>query len=154
MSEDQLLSGRLPRLCAPLVVKPTRGFGKQFSAACRTESDCQLEMGYCMPSGLSAERQAALEAYVREAGTVSGSFTQARLDALLQRHGIGFCTLNLAPGQPLRRFEGNVSVLGHVIVPGADAAASARQGQRFLHELDELLGVEVAKYELDPEAGH
>jgi biotin carboxylase len=299
MSEDQLLSGRLPRLCAPLVIKPTRGFGKQFSAVCRTESDFQrfvatlqdarrqsdpminhivnreyiveayvrgslhsvevvvvdgdvriyatttryrsrhnelLEMGYCMPSGLSAERQAALEAYVREvfravdlrfglyhvevildeegpclveingrmmggvgpqayesvsgqdafrwlvrlhlgedvepdqaviqgaatvvligareAGTVSGSFTQARLDALLQRHGIGFCTLNLAPGQPLRRFEGNVSVLGHVIVPGADAAASARQGQRFLHELDELLGVEVAKYELDPEAGH
>lgn len=293
MSEDQLLAGR-----APLVVKPTRGFGKQFSAVCRTETDFQhfvatlhdarrqsdpminhivnreyileayvsgslhsvevvvvdgdvriyatttryrsrhnelLEMGYCMPSGLSAERQTALEAYVREvfravdlrfglyhvevilgedgpclveingrmmggvgpqayeavsgqdafrwlvrlhlgeditpdqaaiqgaatvvligareAGTVSGAFTQARLDALLHRHGIGFCTLNLAPGQPLRRFEGNVSVLGHAIVPGADAASSARQGQRFLLELDDLLGVEVAKYELNIATG-
>lgn len=294
MGEDQLLGGRAPRIRAPLVVKPTRGFGKQFSAVCRTEADFQrfvanlqdarrqsdpminhivnreyileayvpgslhsvevvvvdgdvrvyaattryrsrhnelLEMAYCMPSGLSRERQATLEAYVREvfravglrfglyhvevilgddgpclveingrmmggvgpqvyesvsgqdafrwlvrlhlgeditpdqaaiqgaatvvmvgareAGTVAASFTQDRLDALLQRHSIGFCTLNLAPGLPLRRFDGNVSALGYAIVPGADAAASARHGQHFLDELDELLGVEVAKYGLD-----
>lgn len=297
MSEEQLLGGRAPRLRVPLVVKPTRGFGKQFSAVCHTEADFQrfvatlqearrqsdpminhivnreyileahlpgslhsaevvvvngnvriyatttryrsrhnelLELAYSMPSGLSAERQAALGAYVREvfravdlrfglyhvevilgedgpclveingrmmggvgpqayesvsgqdafrwlvrlhlgediapnqaaiqgaatvvligareAGTVCGAFTQSRLDALLQRHGIDQCTLKIAPGMPLRRFEGNVSVLGHAIVPGAHATASARQGQRFLDELEELMGVEVARYDLDADA--
>ncbi len=291
VSEDVLIAGHTRRIPVPLVVKPTRGFGKQFSAVCHTDEEfdhfvaelkasrrqsdpminhivsrdyiiesyitgslhsCEvvvvdgdvrcyasttryrashndlLEMGYAMPSGLAAREQAALEEHVRAvfgaiglrfglyhvelilgtegpclveingrmmggvgpqayttvsgldafewllrlhlgekitpdaasirraatvvligarvAGVVSATFTQSRLDALLQCHGIGFCTLKLAPGLPLRRFEGNVSVLGHVIVPGPDPEACKARGHRFLQELDTLLGVETAKY--------
>lgn len=80
-------------------------------------------------------------------GTVSETFTQDRLDALLCRYGITFCTLKLRAGMPVRRFDGNLSVLGHAIVPAADVASSEAKGQDFLSELDEVLGFEVAKYE-------
>jgi len=83
----------------------------------------------------------------RDGGHVSSEFTQEKLDALLRRYGITFCTLNLQARQSLQKFEGNVSVLGHVIVEGADQASSARKGHEFLLELDELLGVKVAKYQ-------
>lgn len=294
LSEEQLLAGQRGRIRAPLVIKPTRGFGKQFSAVCtnaaaletfvaslaaaRRGSDPMinlivnrdyileehvrgslhsaevavlggdvrffatttrfrslhnelLELGYCMPAGLAPAEQAALEHYVREvfravglgfglyhvevilgeqgpclveingrmmggvgpqayqavsgldafellvrlhlgqalvpdqraieraatvvligakeAANVSQSFTQDQLDRLLQSHGIDFCTLRLQAGMPLQRMEGNVSVLGHVIVPGADPGASAQHGHRFLQALEDLLGVELAKYRSD-----
>jgi biotin carboxylase len=291
VSEDRLIAGHARRIPVPLVVKPTRGFGKQFSAVCHSDAafdhfvatlkaareqgdpmidhivsrdyiietyitgslhSCEvvvvdgelhfyagttryraahnelLEMGYAMPSGLAPAEQAALEEHVRAVfgaiglrfglyhvelilaedgpclveingrmmggvgpqayttvsgldafewllrlhlgekiapdaaciqraatvvligarapGTVSATFTQGRLDALLQAHGIDFCTLKLTAGMPLRRFEGNVSVLGHVIVPGPDPEACKARGHQFLQELDALLGVETAKY--------
>lgn len=39
LTEDELVSGVRPRFELPFVVKPTRGFGKQFSAICFTEDD-------------------------------------------------------------------------------------------------------------------
>ncbi len=291
LTEAQLLAGQGRTLRVPLVVKPTRGFGKQFSAVCQTEAQWDafvaalareraasdpmvnqivnrhyiveeyvtgslhstevilkrgrlqcfatttryrsrhndlLEMGYSMPSGLAPRQARRLEQYVADVcrclgldfglfhvetlyaedgpclvevngrmmggvgpqvyqalsgrdafdlllrtylgeavetdpqamdgaatvvligakneGVVSSAFTQERLDALLARHGISFCTLRLAPGMPLRRFDGNVSVLGHAIVHGPDPQASAVRGDAFLRDLDALLGVELAKY--------
>jgi len=292
LTQEQIVAGRARSLRTPLVVKPTRGFGKQFSAVCRTEAEWNafveslaaarrdtdpminrivsshyileeyvtgslhsaevvvvegevrffatttryrsrhsdlLEMGYTMTAGLGGDRQEAMERYVREvfcaigirfglyhvelidasagpclveingrmmggagpqayqslsgqdafellirlhlgerpvpelcairgaatvvligamnAGTVSPFFTPQRLEALLRRHGITFCTLQLHAGMPVRKFEGNLSVLGHVIVPSADAVSSALKGHAFLLELDDLLGFEVAKYD-------
>jgi hypothetical protein len=90
----------------------------------------------------------------KESGVVSASFTQERLDALLRRYGITFCTLKLRTGMPVRRFDGNLSVLGHVIVPAADVESSEKKGQDFLVELDEILGFAVAKYAAsDPQKG-
>lgn len=290
-SESELISGKPRSIHAPLVVKPTRGFGKQFSAVCKTEAEfaefmaslrdarahtdpminlivnhsyileeyvtgslhsCEvmvhdgrvqhfasttryrslhndlLEMGYSMPSGLAADAQQRLERYVNDVfravdvrfglfhvevifgaegpclveingrmmggvgpqvyqslsgldafehllrlhlgeapqakpsateraatvilvgakqhGQVSADFSQARFEALLRAYDISFCTLKLTPGMPVRRFEGNVSVLGHVIVPGESPQASARKGHAFLKELDAVVGFEVAKY--------
>jgi len=39
LSESQLAEGIAPRLALPFVVKPTRGFSKQFSAICFTQQD-------------------------------------------------------------------------------------------------------------------
>ena len=39
LSESQLAEGTAPRLALPFVVKPTRGFSKQFSAICFTQQD-------------------------------------------------------------------------------------------------------------------
>lgn len=39
LSEQQLVDGVAPRLKLPFVVKPTRGFAKQFSAICHSQSD-------------------------------------------------------------------------------------------------------------------
>jgi biotin carboxylase len=293
-SEAELLSMKPRTVPVPLVVKPTRGFGKQFSAVCRTEREFAqfvstlaeartqtdpminlivnndylleeyvtgslhstevivregevqffatttryraqhndlLETGYSMPTGLTADKRSKLEQYVRdvfravgirfglyhvetiyahdgpclveingrmmggvgpqvyqavsgldafdlllrlylgervhidphairgaatvllvgaqEISTVSKDFSQVGLDLLLRSFDITFCTLKLHPGMPVRRFEGNVSVLGHVIVPGSDSHSSARRGQEFLKELENLLGFEVAKYSYD-----
>lgn len=293
VTEDRLIQGFQSRIPIPFVIKPTRGFGKQFSAVCQTKEvfddfvkrlkasrdasdpminlivnrdyiiesyvtgslhSCEvvvmdgrvrcyadttryrsghndlLEMGYSMPSGLPAADQAALVTYVadvfeaidlrfglyhvevllcadgpclveingrmmggvgplaysavtgqdafellirlhlgetalphgatvnrsvtvvlvgaRHGGAVSIDFSEDRLEALKRRHGIDFCTLKVAPGMVLGRFDGNVSALGHIIVPGADERSSAACGHQFLQELDELLGVETAKYPL------
>ena len=84
-------------------------------------------------------------------GAVSERFTKDALDALLRSYGISFCTLGVQAGQRVRKLEGNVSVLGHVIVHGPDQASSARRGHEFLLDLDRLLGIETAKYwEPDP----
>lgn len=292
MTQEEIISGKARLLRAPLVVKPTRGFGKQFSAVCRTEGEWDafveslaaarrdtdpminrivsshyileeyvtgslhsaevvvvegevrffattiryrsrhsdlLEMGYTMTDGFGCEGQEAMERYVREvfraigihfglyhvelidgsagpclveingrmmggagpqayrslsgqdafellirlhlgerlapelcairgaatvvligamhAGVVSPFFTPQRLQALLRRHGITFCTLQLHAGMSVRRFEGNLSVLGHAIFPSADATSSALIGHAFLLELEDLLGFEVAKYD-------
>lgn len=291
LSEADLLVDRGRTIHPPLVVKPTRGFGKQFSAVCKTEAELAaflatldaarkqsdpminlivnnnyileeyvtgslhssevivkdgevrcfatttryrsqhndlLEMGYSMPSGLERHKLAKLEQYVRDVfeclaldfglyhveilytdegpclveingrmmggvgpqvyqalsdrdafelllrlylaedvavdpealrgsatvvlvgakneGVVPENFMQEELDALLHRYGISFCTLRLAPGMPLRRFESNLSALGHVIVHGANPHSSALKGDEFLRELDAVLGVELAKY--------
>lgn len=39
LAEDALLNGVMPRISLPFVVKPTRGFAKQFSAICMTADD-------------------------------------------------------------------------------------------------------------------
>jgi biotin carboxylase len=41
LSEDELIAGIQPRIPLPFVVKPTRGFGKQFSAMCFTADEFQ-----------------------------------------------------------------------------------------------------------------
>jgi biotin carboxylase len=295
LSERDVLLDRARVIHAPLVVKPTRGFGKQFSAVCKTEAEFSafvatldaarkqsdpminlivnnnyileeyvtgslhsaevivkdgevrcfatttryrsqhndlLEMGYSMPSGLEGHKLVKLEQYVRDVfkclaldfglyhveilygdegpclveingrmmggvgpqvyqalsdrdafelllrvylaedvavdpdalrgsatvvligakheGVVPENFMQEKLDALLHRYGISFCTLKLTPGMQLPRFESNLSVLGHVIVHGADPHSSALKGDEFLRELDLVLGVELAKYIEEP----
>jgi biotin carboxylase len=213
MSEDQLVSGTPKRIPAPLVVKPTRGFGKQFRQQAATEQymrdvfkavgvefglyhvellwspdgPCLVEINGRMMGGVgpqvyrSVSGRDAFELLTRlhlgenvapeqreiqgaatvlligakEPGAVSASFTQDRFDSLLHRYGIAFCTLKLRAGMPVRRFEGNLSVLGHVIVPAADVRSSERKGRDFLTELDALLGFEVAKYAAPgPVRGH
>ena len=39
LSEDELVTGRRPRIALPFVVKPVRGFAKQFSAVCKHAAD-------------------------------------------------------------------------------------------------------------------
>lgn len=291
MSESQLLARGPQSITLPFVIKPTRGFGKQFSAVCHTTQDYQsfvstlaaartqadpmvnivcnreyiveqyiagtlhsaevivrdgqvecfatttryrshhnelLEMAYSMPAGLSPEKSANLQHYLqqvfsavglefglyhvellyaedgpylveingrlmggagaqvyqtlsgidilsqlvqlnlgqdfpvdqgaikgaatvvllgaRDEGRVADTYTAQALAALLAKYDITYCTLNLQPGQAVRKYEGNLSVLGHAIVHGADQQSSALRGHAFLLELDALLGVPTAKY--------
>lgn len=299
MTEEQLIAGKSRTIQTPLVVKPTRGFGKQFSAVCHTEAELSafveslaearrrtdpminlivnndyiieeyvvgtlhstevvvvdgdakffatttryrsrhndlLEMGYSMPADLESSKQIAVEDYVRDVlkavgidfglyhveliygsdgpylveingrmmggvgpqvyqsvsgrdafellvrlhlgenvtpdpceikgaatviligakdeGIISASFVQEQLDALLQRYGITFCTLRLEAGARVRKFEGNLSVLGHVIVPAADSVSSSVKGHEFLLELEKILGFDVSKYADAAESRH
>jgi biotin carboxylase len=291
LSEEELIQNGPQVVDIPFVVKPTRGFGKQFSAVCKTQADFKLfvstlratrlatdpminlivnseyiveqyvqgtlhsaevvvrggkveffatttryrahfndllEMGYSMPAGLPETKRRELHRYLqdvfsalglvfglyhvevilakdgpylveingrmmggvgpqvyqalsernafelllqlhldediqvdeklikgagtvvlmgaREEGVIDENFTQSKLNSLLGRYGISFCTLNLQAGQHVRKFEGNLSALGHVIVQGADQVSSAKKGHEFLLELDTLLGLELAKY--------
>ncbi len=294
MSESDLVAGAVPRIALPFVVKPTRGFGKQFSAMCftqaeyddfvntvrhsRSESDpmidalvsrdylfeeyvrgtlhsaevivqngkvqCyattirfrshyseMLEMTATMPSGLDAPARQEIKDYVqqvftalkldvglyhvellrdergpclveinarmmgsvapqmyrmitgidpfellirthlgddvriddsvlkaagsvvtvasRHGGRIADDYDPAKLAALLRRHEIEFCTVNVQPGQQVSRYTGNLGVMGHAIVLDDDPIVAARKGHRFLKELDPIFGLELAKY-FDP----
>lgn len=85
----------------------------------------------------------------RHGGEISTSFEQSKLDRLLNDFGITFSTLNVVPGRRVERYEGNLSVIGHVIVTGEDPVSVAKKGHRFLKELEPMLGIELGKY-FDP----
>lgn len=85
----------------------------------------------------------------RHASQVANDYDDARLTALLAKYRIRFSTLNLFPGRKADVYEGNLSVIGHIIVEDDDPIAAARQGHRFLVDLEELVGFELAKY-FDP----
>lgn len=80
---------------------------------------------------------------------VAAGYHDEALSALLEKYRIRFSTLNLFPGRKADVYEGNLSVIGHVIVEDKDPIAAARQGHRFLVELEGLVGFELAKY-FDP----
>ncbi|KWE70592.1 hypothetical protein WL77_12410 [Burkholderia ubonensis] len=294
MSESDLINNGPSRVRLPFVVKPTRGFGKQFSAICKTPEDFarfvqnvrqsreqanpmieqlvsheyiveeyvdgslhsvevivrdgkvysyattvrfrsyyseMLEMTATMPSGLSDEANDEMKEYVqqvfsalkldvglyhvellrdaqgpclveinarmmgsvapqmyrmltdidpfellvrlhlgeaitiddsrlRSAGTVvtvasrydgkiSAQYDNNALAPLLKKYDIDFSTLNLFPGREVHMYEGNLSVIGHVIVTEETPLAAARKGHRFLCDLENLMGIELGKY-FDP----
>lgn len=80
---------------------------------------------------------------------VSAGYDAAKLVELLAKYKIDFSTLALFPGRALDKYEGNLSTIGHVIVQHDDPIEAARAGHRFLCELEELVGFELAKY-FDP----
>lgn len=73
LSESDLVSGMQPRIALPFVVKPTRGFGKQFSAMCFTADDFQAFVSTAREARTSSDpmidalvsREYLIEAYVR-----------------------------------------------------------------------------------------
>jgi len=291
LSEAQLAAGVEPEIALPFVVKPTRGFAKQFSAICfnaedfaqfiktlregRAESDRMidslvsrdylveeyiqgslhsaevivqngivqvyattvrfrsvysemLEMTATMPSGLSVDERDEIKAYVqsvfsalkldvglyhvellkdakgpclveinarmmgsvapqmyrmltdidpfellirlhldepiaindsvltragtvvtiasRHGGEISPSYQQGRFEKLLKAYDINFCSAWVKPEQKVNVYTGNIGTIGHVIVLGDDPWEVARKGHRFLCELDEIYGLELAKY--------
>ncbi|MCO7254453.1 MULTISPECIES: ATP-grasp domain-containing protein [Dickeya] len=291
LSEEQLVSGVTPHIELPFVVKPTRGFAKQFSAICYTSEDFEtfiktlregraesdrmidtlvsrdylveeyidgslhsaevivqngivqvyattvrfrsvysemLEMTATMPSGLNADERNEIKEYVqsifsalkldvglyhvellrdekgpclveinarmmgsvapqmyrmitdidpfellirlhldepisindsvltragtvvtiasRHGGAISNDYNQARFEKLLKSYNIDFCSAWVKPGQKVNVYTGNIGTIGHVIVLGDDPYEVARKGHRFLCELDEIYGLELAKY--------
>jgi biotin carboxylase len=86
----------------------------------------------------------------RNGGVIRADYDDAALQRLLKRYGIEFCTLNLYGGRELTQYEGNLSVIGHVIVLGDTPLGVARTGHQFLTDLEPIMGVELAKY-FDPE---
>jgi biotin carboxylase len=82
-------------------------------------------------------------------GKVSMQYDNSALEPLLKKYDIGFSTLNLFPGREVGMYEGNLSVIGHVIVTEETPLAAARKGHRFLCELENFVGIELGKY-FDP----
>jgi biotin carboxylase len=82
----------------------------------------------------------------RTTGTVSAAFDAAKLELLLQQYGVAFSTLDLVPGRAFSNFAGNLSLIGYVIILAADPGTAARQGCRFLRELEQLVGFDLAQF--------
>lgn len=291
LSEEQLVSGISPDIDLPFVIKPTRGFAKQFSAICYTSQDYDnfiktlregraesdrmidslvsrnylveeyidgslhsaevivqngivqvyattvrfrsvysemLEMTATMPSGLNAQERAEIKEYVqsiftvlkidvglyhvellkdkngpclveinarmmgsvapqmyrmitgidpfellirlhlgeairiddsvlnqagtvvtiasRHGGVISSSYDRNLFERLLKSYDIDFCSAWVKPGQKVNKYTGNIGTIGHVIVIGKDPYEVARKGHQFLCELDDIYGLELAKY--------
>lgn len=85
----------------------------------------------------------------RYGGKISDRYDDTALIPLLARYGIHFNNLNLFPGREVDRYEGNLSVIGHVIITEETPIDAARKGHHFLVELERLVGIELAKY-FDP----
>jgi biotin carboxylase len=82
----------------------------------------------------------------RHGGVIRADYQAQQLARLLADYGIVHHTLQLAPGLPVARYEGNLSIMGHVICRDSDPTAVARKGHRFLCAMDQLTGLETAKY--------
>lgn len=82
----------------------------------------------------------------RNGGHISEHFTQEKLVALLKYYGIPHNTLNIEANKFVGRYGGNFSIMGHVIILADTPTAVAEKGHRFLCDMDELLGLETAKY--------
>lgn len=82
----------------------------------------------------------------RHGGHISEHFMKEKLVALLKSYGIPHNTLNIEANKFVGRYGGNFSIMGHVIILADTPAAVAEKGHRFLCDMDELLGLETAKY--------
>lgn len=82
----------------------------------------------------------------RHGGHISEHFMKEKLVALLKSYGIPHNTLNIEANKFVGRYGGNFSIMGHVIILANTPAAVAEKGHRFLCDMDELLGLETAKY--------
>ena len=82
----------------------------------------------------------------RHGGTVSSSFEPEKLNELLARYEIPHNTLNIYAGREIGRYEGNFSIMGHVIILAETPQKVAEKGHDFLNEIDALIGLETAKY--------
>lgn len=82
----------------------------------------------------------------RTTGTVAAGFDARRLEELYKTYGVEFSTLDLAPGKEFGNFSGNLSLIGYVIILAPDSLSAARQGVRFLNDLEQLVGFELAKF--------
>ncbi|AGE24456.1 hypothetical protein H045_01900 [Pseudomonas poae RE*1-1-14] len=82
----------------------------------------------------------------RYGGTVCSSFRPDQLDELLARYEIPHNTLNIYAGREIGRYEGNFSIMGHVIILAKTPDEVSKKGHRFLNEIDALIGLETAKY--------
>jgi biotin carboxylase len=82
----------------------------------------------------------------RHGGLIRSDFKPEHLRQLLDDYGIPHHTLNIQAGKHIDRYEGNLSIMGHVICPASDPEAAARKGHQFLCEIDGLIGLETAKY--------
>jgi biotin carboxylase len=82
----------------------------------------------------------------RKPSKVRNDFAPAQLEALMQRYGVEFSSLSIRPGQEFGEFAGNLSLIGYVIIVAEDALTAARNGHRFLCELEQLVGFELARF--------
>ncbi|RSM71798.1 hypothetical protein DMB66_07170 [Actinoplanes sp. ATCC 53533] len=83
----------------------------------------------------------------RHGGVVSPHFDHRDLDALLVEFDIPLHTLKVRAGQTARKYEGNLSIFGHVIIPARTSTEASLRGLEFLARAEELLGLEIAKYD-------
>lgn len=82
----------------------------------------------------------------RHGGHISESFRPEKLAALLKAYDIPHNTLNIEANKFVGRYGGNFSIMGHVIILAESPEAVAEKGHRFLCEIDQLIGLETAKY--------
>lgn len=82
----------------------------------------------------------------RHGGTIRKDYQQKQFNDLLQQYGIQFCTAWVKPEQRVNVYTGNIGTIGHVIILGDEPYEVARKGHNFLCELDEIYGLEMAKY--------
>ncbi|WIM93120.1 ATP-grasp domain-containing protein [Actinoplanes oblitus] len=83
----------------------------------------------------------------RHGGVVAPHFARHDLDALLTAFDVPLDTLKVWAGQTARRYEGNLSIFGHVIIPARTSAEASLRGLEFLARVEELVGLEIAKYD-------
>lgn len=83
----------------------------------------------------------------RHGGVVSPHFSHRDLHALLAEFDIPLNTLKVQAGQTARKYEGNVTIFGHVVIPAPTSAEASLKGLEFLTRVEHLLGLEVAKYD-------
>ncbi|KQB53142.1 hypothetical protein AQS70_02880 [Pseudomonas endophytica] len=88
----------------------------------------------------------------RHGGRIAHSYDPLKLQALLDKYEIEFCTAHAVSGQRVSAYTGNIGTIGHVILLGNCPYAVANKGNRFLAELSLLYGNELAKYS-GPELG-
>lgn len=82
----------------------------------------------------------------RRGGRITTSYDPAKLQPLLDKYQITFCTAHVKPGQRVSVYTGNIGTIGHVIVLDSCPYAAAKKGNRFLAELSLLYGNELARY--------
>lgn len=83
---------------------------------------------------------------LKNGGTITQSFSASELEKLLHKYEIDFNTLNIFGGKIVPKYEGNTSILGHVIITSATQDSVMAKGNEFLYEMDKILGLETAKY--------
>jgi biotin carboxylase len=82
----------------------------------------------------------------RFGGDIKASYDEVKFRELLKKYDIDFCTAWVQPKQSVNLYTGNIGTIGHVIIQGDEPYAVAKKGHYFLTELDELYGLELAKY--------
>lgn len=79
-------------------------------------------------------------------GKVADTFNSQRLDALLKEYKIEISSLQIEPGTEYQNFEGNLSLIGYVVITCETSMQAARKGTQFLAQLQDLTGIRLATY--------
>ena len=106
-----------------------------------------LDLPFDTAESVFSDAALTLAIGAQDSSRISENLDIANIDHLLDAFGIKINLLKINPGSTVQRYEGNLSILGHVILDASDTPAVAQKGLDFLRELDVLLGIKTAKYE-------